>query len=398
MSSTRTLLVLLGVAFARTAAASELKPTILVESRIDGTRYPSTSRRGPMMEKAMVEAIRKEFPCANVTTWGQLEDALSAARRCALAGLANCLSPAQAAPLCDVEYVVVADQSRLSDRTVVLRTDLRHVRKMRVLVSEASHASVNEDLAIDAAVKKFVDAVAEYELCPYRGTIRFSVRTNGTRKPEDASTPVYCNGSDQAHRRKSSDERSSEVTWTVRTNGERKWRTFEPGDREGKPLWRFARATAEVSGYRLEELTEETEEDPCHTCSSGRKAGLSTTQITHAAARLDPDPQSAVALVDLKFSPDGTYGLEVEAGTGAGGTVRHTARVERWAEGSCDAEPRKPPKKIEKTLTLPLRGHGFTAKGTPRDKRLQAEFDQKVPGPGDGEETTIHWEVDLRRD
>lgn len=397
MISARTVVLALGLSVAGVATASELKPVILLESRIDNKLYGPASRRGPMMERAMMSAIRKEFPCARVTTWTEILDTLAKLRECQRTPGAACASVETATPLVDAEYLVIADQTPVNDRTVVFTTKLDHVRKVRVLVEESFQAGIDDDRAVTAVVGKFVDALTQYELCPYHGTIKLSVRTEGTKRPEDVSTPVYCNGSDQTYRRTSSDVSSSGYTWAIRTDGERRWRTFEAGDREGKPLWTFARAKAEVSGYREERRAEESEEDPCHRCRSGRQAGRSSRSILQSRGWQDPDPQDAAAVVDLKFSPDGTYTIDVEAGSGGSGVVRHAATSERWAEGSCDGEPRKREKE-ETTATLPLRGRGFTARGTPRDRRLQANVEQRVAGPGHDEQTTIRWEVDLRRD
>lgn len=235
---------------------------------------------------------------------------------------------------------------------------------------------------VQQMVDRFAERMARLEICAYTGRVQLTLDLHrDEHEVEDRA--VYCNGQDQRWRRERRRDIQTQQRWDLQ--------------RVGRP---DTTGTIEIVDS---DRVEETLEDGCHRCSSGREAGRTAREITTTETRLtalsQTDRQPGVdykdATVGLLFEDGDRYFLVVKAVSDRG--TRRTV-VETSAQGSCDTQA-KTRRQRELVTTVPLeelRLGPFTGKAT--DKHLSGALEVPIHDAQTGETGRRRVHFDLRRD
>lgn len=231
-------------------------------------------------------------------------------------------------------------------------------------------------------IQRFVAYFATLEVCPYRGVVSMEVATH-TEQNRVEQRAAYCNQQEGVYRKQTDRQGQTRQTWTLRKQ--------ELVDATGS-VW-----------VDSTERHEETEEDACHTCASGRQGGRTEVRATRVETRLDTlsrksradGEQHQDAIVRLHFEEGDRYFVTVKASTASG--PRHT-EVRVSAQGTCDnVAPSRKESSLQTSVALEeLRLGPFTGSGL--DKRLRGRLEIPVHHPDIGETGTRTLDFDLERD
>jgi len=235
---------------------------------------------------------------------------------------------------------------------------------------------------VEQLVDRFAEQMARLEICAYTGRVLLTLdQHRDEHEVEDRA--VYCNGQDQRYRRERRRDLQTQQRWDLQ--------------RLGRP---DTAGTIEIVDT---DRVEETVEDGCHRCSTGREAGRTAHEIVTHETRLtalsQSDRQPGVAYKDatvrLVFEDGDRYFLVVKAVSDRG--TRRSV-VESGAQGSCDNQsPTRRQRELVTTVPLEeLRLGPFQGKAT--DKQLSGEIDQPIHDPQTGETGRRRMRFDLRRD
>jgi hypothetical protein len=364
------------------AQAGDENPLIYIQTRFQNRQgYGNAEAIASYLETRVWAQIEKEFPCAKLSSDKIVGIQLDFARQRALLGTEGSGNDiANIAGAVGGEYVVglniVAD-----NKLILLSASCMYTRRAE-MVTRSIEIAGSEGAAMTSAdklAKDFVKGMAYFEICRYHGPVNVTVHT--TLKDEHKEEHgVYCNHSDQVYKKTSSITKTVDTAWKLNKTGK-------------------ANTVGEVDHKVFEEMRED-EEDGCHKCASGREGGriynrTETVNATvHGLSQGSSTPGETIkdARIEIIFKQDGTYFLHIKAATDKG---EINTRIVEKAEGTCDmvnkseAHPRE--------LDVPLENIWGPFKGTPLDKILKDQKEEKEPKNAAGEEKVTKLDFELSR-
>jgi len=251
-------------------------------------------------------------------------------------------------------------------------------------LSRSSQVAQYGDPSIDAAEKAtndLFDGLKTYEICPFKGEITLKI-TSSKKDDQAEQYSVYCNGIDGIFNKTIKLDKYSENEWSLYKNS-------------------FNASTGNVKFNLSEEVSIE-EYNPCYECSPTKQGSRSYNEKTTTYAslqKLSNESESEGVKVDdarayLTFLDDGTYTLKIKASSAQG--EKKTIK-EVTAQGVCD-NSNEPPKKTTNKIDEGILEIFGPFTGTAQDKSLSHSDTITRTNPASGEEETITYEFNLKRD
>ncbi len=333
-------------------------------------------------ERTMAYYLVKMFPCVKATTEGDIRTMLGREKlKQILDGNIKMRSFCEYLA-CDY-FINLEISDFLSDQVVVSASCL-YYKKVDPMIRFASHGGRNyADIKnmVSEVSKTLVEKLAKYEICPFKGTINVAIISDkDTTMTETYS--VYCNNSDQTYRKEEITKNHTESTWNL----EKKNRNWTDGDMH----------------FYSEESYTLSEENGCYKCKSGREGGridkekrsykVNGKGLSHQSIRDGKEQLDTRS--ELIFYDNQTYSLKVQ---GTSLPANADEEIEISAEGTCDNIPNEN-KTIKQEVTVPLSFVFGPFKGSAIDKVLSHKDTIKRKDPVSGEDVTISYEFNLKRD
>jgi hypothetical protein len=363
--------------FSTLAKGSESRPNIYVMPKADVDLAAYVDH----VTSFVSSALRKEFRCASVLTQFDVRMYLAFERQRQLLGAGQDSDlEAIAGAMGATEYILTVEVSPDASNRLLISLSIMKMASAKTLVrkQDISQGGLNTLFATaNKVIEKFVEELAYYELCPYKGTITMTRRS--TRKRDDVhETPEFCQGFPAVARLTSQTYAEKDTVWRIQKLGKQ-----------------AATGTADLQTF--EEISE-TEEYNCYPCSSGRmrpRIGNKTITSRGKIEGLSSEsshPEFGVKDVRARvvFKEGGTYSLGVSAASAKGTVNRRT--VEK-AEG-CDPISKNDNK--DASIDVPLEEIAGPFQGAPTD-RVLADSKEYSYSKGD-ENITIKVEFRLTRD
>ena len=392
------------ICVAALAAASlhaEKKVKVFVAFR-NSTPPPGDKRATDGLQSLFVNyfdnALKTEFPCAHAESLSDIGAILGVDRIRSLLGVpSDQLSNVRIPEGTDVEDMA----AQLGDE-IAVTFEVRQIGPSLELGAMAVHLKREDRLSRHAkaafgvpgvhgadATKELAEDLARsigyFEPCAYKGP--FTISVHSVQKKDDKQAyQKFCNGGDQPYRK------TTKLLHTLDTEG-----TLV------KTGWNSA--TGDVAHHDLMDF-QESEEDGCYACPSGRQGGHTTNKVLKYDGRLNALSKKSKsegededydgkeikdARISIFFHSD-EYFITVKATTEDATAKAEFADI---AEGTCDVH-HDGPKTIDRTISAPLYHKFGPFKGTPLDKVLKGDLEDKIPG-ADGEQTVMRIRFQLSR-
>ncbi len=331
-------------------------------------------------ESKVFNALKKEFPCVEISSQSTISAVLELERMKQLLG-------GEERDLASIGEAMGSDflvslKVRVLQGTALVDAFCADTRKSKV-ISRAGESAAHGGAGLDAVEKvsnQLVDGLKQYEICPFKGTINVTVNSERTDQKVE-SYAVFCNGAQGLYRLETNINDNSDIKWKLNKTGKY--------------------TTGGTVTYRLYEETTIEEQNDCYPCPGGRQAphlynekvvkranveGLSNESVSEGL-QID-DARSTIT-----FNENGTYILKVEAASRKGDSKKKT---ERKSQGSCDNKSKTD--NDDKKVDVPLFEIFGPFKGTSLDKVL-SESDTKVrEDPSIKEKTTITFDFNLTKE
>jgi len=336
----------------------------------------------PWFELKVFKALKKEFPCVEISSQSTIASILELERmKQLLGGEERDLASIGGAMGSDY---LVGLQVTYAPGSIMVNAFCAYTRTSEV-IARAMEIATNADDAIDAierVSKQLVEGLKKYEICPFKGPINVIVKTELTDKKTESYT-VYCNSLDGLYKRDITTNNSSDANWKLSKTSKN-------------------RVIGSVT-YILQEETEKEEHNDCYICPSGRQGSrlyketvLKTAKVEGLSNESIADNQQIEdARAIITFIDNGTYTLRVKAASRKGDLK---LRTEKKAEGTCDNQ-NPPPESIDKKADVSLKETTFGPfPGTSLDKVLSHKDTFTTIDPVTKEKTTITYDFDLKRD
>lgn len=208
-------------------------------------------------------------------------------------------------------------------------------------------------------VKKLIDQLKKYEICPYMGSVNIEVRSE---REESSSTSSPC------------DAGSIVTDVEISSNSTLRWELVKED---------LARTSGTVT-YDLKENYKTVISNSCYVCEDGTKGFAKTTETTESEAKVQGLSNESVsegaqvsdARIRITFLDDGTYLLKVKA-TSEKGPMKITS--EKKFDGPCtSSNENEPPDTKTKSIDVPITAVFGPYKGTPEDKVLSQNEEKDV--------------------
>jgi hypothetical protein len=337
----------------------------------------------PMFETEFPKTLAKEFPCVEVISDNEIVSLLRYERLKQLLSVGDMAEVSNFGGAIGSDYLVSL-QMQVLGNTVSINSFCADTRTSKIIV-RATASGMDGSGGIEAlrkVIKKLVEGLKTYEICPFKGPINVEVKTELTDKKNE-SYAVYCNGMDGLYKR----------DVTVNNAGDANWKLNKTSKN---------RVNGSVT-YSLREETETEEQNDCHTCTSGRlgprlykETVLKTAKVEGLSNESVADNQQIEdARAEIKFLDNGTYTLTIKAASRKGDMKLKT---EKKAEGTCDNQ-NPPPVSIDKKADVPLKETTFGPfPGTSLDKVLSHKDTYTNVDPVTKEKTNITYDFNLKRD
>lgn len=333
-------------------------------------------------ESQTTKALKKEFPCASISSQSAVKALIELERQKQLFGTGddNALENIASAMGCDYLLNLKVD---VLETKVFVSAFCLDMRKSKSISRVTLSASLGDDGidAVENASKQVIEGLKKIEICPFKGSINVLVRTELTDKKTE-SHPVYCNGGDGLYKITTENNKNSDVNWKLnKTN-------------------RFI-VSGSVS-YKLHEESNMEEQNDCYSCASGRQGPRMYSEKIVKTAKVEGLSNESVsegqqiedARAEITFNEDGTYILKVKAASKKGDLKE---RTEKKAEGTCDIK-NDPPENINKEADVPLVVVFGPFTGTSLDKMLSHNDTYSTVDQVTKEKTTIIYDFNLKRD
>lgn len=333
-------------------------------------------------ESKVFNALKKEFPCVEISSQSTIASILQLERqKQLLGGEERDLASIGAAMGCD--YLVSLEVTS-NPGIIMVKAFCANTRTSKVIARALEIAS-NADAGVDAVERvsiQLVEGLKKYEICPFIGPINVKVKSELTDKKTDSYT-VYCNGLDGLYKLDVTTNNTSDADWKLSKTSKN-------------------RVIGSVT-YTLQEETEKEEHNDCYICPSGRQGSrlyketvLKTAKVEGLSTESIADNQQIEdARAIITFFDNGTYTLKVKAASRKGDMK---LRTEKKAEGTCDNQ-NPPPQNINKKADVGLKETTFGPfPGTSLDKVLSHKDTFTTIDPITKEKSVITYDFDLKRD
>ena len=334
-------------------------------------------------ERLMASYISEAFPCAKITTQGDVVTKLQREKLNQLLGSSD-----EMPSFCDDlphDYWVYLNLIDYTEGRVMAVARCFKYKKIKC-IAEAGNVRVNNDFSslkdgCNTLAKRLIDLLSKVEVCAFTGPV--TITQNSTLDSTNTlDYAVYCNENDQRYHKEIEIHNNTYSEWKL--------------ERMGIP-----RTEGDMTFYTHESSKME-EQDGCHVCKSGREGGWSSSRetsfkvngsgISHESkykGRYQDDTR-----IDLKFLEEGKYILIAK---GTSQPVTGEENVTTHAEGTCDNQPQQT-KPEPRDMKVPLMVIFGPYDGKSTDKVLQQNDSKKIDGPGIGEKTTITIDFNLKHD
>jgi hypothetical protein len=341
----------------------------------------------PVFTTSFDNELAKYYPCRLVNSEDVVAAMIGFERMRALLGSGSDETLSNIAGSLGCEYVVVVEIGILVGDIFSVNAKIIPSKTYFSIISAVEYHPYEEKSSkevdtIDKVAKKLVDGMKNMEICPFKGPVNVKITSSykSNQAPEQYS--VYCNGMDGTYKKTTTIEKYSDSDWAIQREG-------------------INSATGSFKYSLFDEQTIE-EQNFCYECSP-TKQGVRTysEKITTSAnvQGLSNESESNGIKVDdarviITFQDNGTYTLRVKAASKKG--IKKRIKVVH-AEGVCNNIQSKPD-----TLRTPV-DEGINEifgpfAGSDRDKVLSQKNTIQRTNPITGEEETITYEFNLKKD
>jgi hypothetical protein len=332
--------------------------------------------------------LKKTYPCTTVLCENDIGTLLGHERQRQLLGSETPGLMESISDALGCEYLVSLEIGTLPGEKFVVNASLiPYKSKIPMLhasaYSDFTSTSGGQNLKnCEEVAQKLVDGLKEIEICPFKGSVKVRV-VSELQKDTTLEYPVYCNGSDGIYKVKKTVDNHADNNWDLKK--------IEKIRTEG------------TASFDLHEDSKTEEQNDCYKCSSGRQGARMYNEEKKKYGELQGLSQEsqekgqpiADARVEIRFSKDGQYTIQVDA-TSQKGDI--TTINSMHAEGTCGIINDKP-EKITQKGDVPLHYTFGPYQGTSQDKILKEKPDPiQETSPISGEKTTYYLEFDLERD
>ncbi len=302
-------------------------------------------------ETQAANKIEDTFPCAEVNSTSVVAALLGHERMKQLLGTGDDNALQNIAGAMGCEYLVVL-KIRVNGQSSNVTAFCMDAKKAQTMARATEFGPLNTALEmIDKVVKKLVDDLKEYEICPYYGPVTIEVKS----ELDDSKTdyvPAPCGNGEMAT-----------ITTTKKSNSTLKWELNKY----------TVRAADGNASYDLNEKMTVVSNYPCYKCDNGQ-GEAKITETTESEAKTQGLSDESVsegkqvkdARIKLVFLDDGTYTILVEA-TSKQGNMKVT--TEKEVEGICESES-EPSDTKNKKIDVPIKAVFGPYIGSLKDKTL----------------------------
>ncbi len=329
----------------------------------------------------MVSEMERNYPCVGVTDPKAIQSSMNELRLQStpefggrdIKPVVSKIAQSLANPDLAVKYSMFVNSEDMAQATVVC------TNKEGEIIADFSEpfspAEVTGESTIKP-VKRLMDQLKKYEICPYTGTVNIEVKSE---KDESSSSSIPCDAGLIA------------TDVEIKSNSTLRWELVKES---------LAGASGTVT-YDLKENYRTIISHSCYVCKDGIKGHAKITQTKESEAKVQGLSRESVsdgaqvsdARIRITFLDDGTYLLTVKA-TSEKGTMKIT--TEKKVDGPCTGNnENEPPDTITKSIDVPFTAVFGPYQGTPEDKVL-SQNEEKDVSQGT-EKTTVKIDFSLVR-
>lgn len=376
------LVTLIGDSFAQ-------KTQFYIKSTVGGLHPKEIAGLPTYFATVFNDCLKEKYSCTTVLTESDVRSQLEWEKQRQLLGSGSDETLKSISEALGVDYLVSFEVSVIIGEKFIANGTLIPMRTKPVFplvkasaYSDYSNKSFNKiDANLKEVAKKLVDGLKRIEICPFKGPVKVEMISK-IDSSQTVEYPVYCNKNDGMFRKVSTIFKNTDNNWTIERTG-------------------LGSAKGNIK-FTLSEVTSVEEKNDCYECSP-QKQGLRTysQKEIHRAdvQKLSKESESNGikvddARVDLTFLDNGTYTVRIKASSKQGDMK---IRTEEKAEGICSNINTKPDIK-EKKADVGLYQIFGPFKGTAQDKVLSHKDTIKKKNPSSGEDETITYEFNLKRD
>lgn len=334
----------------------EAKTRFFIQTVAQGDQNGKVAEGGlGYFETEVFNKIKKEFPCAEINSKSTVVALLGLERMKQLLGTGddNALQNIAGAMGCEYLLVLKILVSGQSSTISAYCMDSKKAEMMANVVETAPYGNASLN-AIDKVVKKLVDDLKEYEICPYQGKVTLEVESE---KEETTSSSTQCD--------------NGIITTEIKLNSKAniKWQLNKNGLRKGD---------GDVT-YDLNEKTETTINNPCYICPDGTKTIAQINEVKTVEGKAQGLSNESVfegqkvadCRIKIVFLSDETYNILVEATSQKGNLKTKTDKKVNAPCAMGDKEKPEEPRTNE--IEIPLKVILGPYKGTTKDAVLSQD-------------------------
>lgn len=332
--------------------SADAKTRFFIQTRAEGDQDGRVAAGGlGYFETQAANKIEEIFPCAEVNSSSVVAALLGHERMKQLLGAGDDEALQNISGAMGCEYLVVL-KIVVKAQSSVVTAFCMDAKKAETMARATESGSVNTALEmIDKVVKKLIDDLKEYEICPYYGPVTIEVKSELDDSKTD-QMPAPCGSGDIVT-----------ITTTQKSNSTLKWE-----------LNKYAvRAADGTASYDLNEKMTIVSNYSCYKCDNAQ-GEAKITETTESEAKTEGLSDESVsegkqvkdARIKLTFLDDGTYTVLVEA-TSKQGNMKVT--TEKIVEGVCESES-EPRDTKNKKIDVPIKAVFGPYQGSLKDKTL----------------------------
>lgn len=338
------------------------------------------------LEKMFEAKLRDAFSCIEVLTEDAFSREIQALRQEALNGESGSLS-SLSNRLCNYNFLLAVNISQTSTGLTSTSANLNQLRPVRNYGSKFLSGKNSDPYNLSVTLaNQLIDEASENELCPYTGTLT-AIHKSERKYHEENSSEVtnfdpmtldYCTG--------------TQVTaLDIQSSYEARWELLR--QERGAALGQL--------NCELQELLEESDENNCYTCSSGRFGGRTwnrTTLTNFSTSKISSQSESDQndindTRINIKFYDNDTYMIFIKSTSTYASNC--TLTIQEMAKGSCDSVNDKETKHTSKSVWIDQKLGPF--QGGPTDKTLSGKGQIQLIPSVEGETSTLEFEFSFSR-
>ena len=327
-------------------------------------------------ERLMADYLEKAFPCADISTQGDVYLKLDKDRYNQLTGDEYYKIGSYCNDLPHDYWVHLVLNDYTEGKVMVVARCFKY--KKIDCIADAGNVRVANDFGsltqgCKTMSQRLIDMLGKFEICPFTGPVAITISSDlDSTNVEEYG--VFCNQMDQQYRKEVVIKNHTFSDWKL--------------ERKGIP-W-----TEGTMTFYTDEMTKTTEEDGCHKCKTGKREGGLVTTLTSSMkvkgtgisheSQFQGKKQDDTR-IELQFLENGKY-LVLAKGTSQ--AVTGEDKVVTQAEGTCDNQPQET-KLLPRDIRIPLRVIFGPYDGKATDKLLQHKDTKEIKDPVSNEKQTI---------